>query len=237
MDWSERNIAFVPVKEAQADFLRRTLTAVNPESKVTRHDMRDCFLRELSQSPNAESFYTPYTLLRLLIDKIDDIPDKLLYLDTDTVAVKDITELYQFNVSGYDFAAAQDYLGKVFISPRYMNAGVMLLNVQHMKKSGLLEEARALCCRKKYPFPDQDVLNHCEKHKLFLPRRFNEQKELREDTVIRHFSKTIRWFPFFHTLNIKPWDEEGLHNVYKTYAFDNILSEFHKHQENWEKKA
>lgn len=226
MDWTEENEKYTGITKAQAQTAQRLITAFNSQSRMTLHDAKDLFIRYLSKSPNAASSYTPYTLLRLLVHKIEGIPDKILYLDADTLVLSDISGLYNTELSGRDYAAALDHLGKFFIGPRYQNAGVMLLNVKNIRESGLFDKAISLCRNKKYAFPDQDVINHCEKNKVFLNRRFNEQKKLRDDTVIRHFSKTIRWFPFFHTLNVKPWDEEGIRRIYKSPKYDEFIENF-----------
>ena len=157
MDLTDTDPRFTPVTERQAAFLESELQKVNGESCVTLHDCRALFRETLEESPNAATGYTPYTLLRLLIDRLPQLPDRLLYLDTDTVALADITPLYQFDLAGREFAAARDFLGKFFIHPRYMNAGVMLFSLPALRESDLLTRARALCCRRKFPFPDQDV--------------------------------------------------------------------------------
>ncbi len=226
MDLTDTDARFTPVTEKQAAFLETTLQRVNGESRVTLHDCGALYRETLADSPNAATGYTPYTLLRLLIDRLPTLPERLLYLDTDTVALADITPLYTFDPAGREFAAARDFLGKFFIHPRYMNAGVMLFSLPALRESDLLTKARALCCRKKLPFPDQDVLNRLARRKRFLPRRFNEQFRERDDTVIRHFSKTIRLFPVFHTVNVKPWDIDGIHAQYHTTRYDALYARF-----------
>ncbi len=226
MDLTDTDARFTPVTEKQAAFLETTLQRVNGESRVTLHDCGALYRETLADSPNAATGYTPYTLLRLLIDRLPALPERLLYLDTDTVALADITPLYTFDLAGREFAAARDFLGKFFIHPRYMNAGVMLFSLPALRESDLLTKARALCCRKKLPFPDQDVLNRLARRKRFLPRRFNEQFRERDGTVIRHFSKTIRLFPVFHTVNVKPWDIDGIHAQYHTTRYDALYARF-----------
>ena len=226
MDLTDTDARFTPVTEKQAAFLETTLQRVNGESRVTLHDCGALYRETLADSPNAATGYTPYTLLRLLIDRLPALPERLLYLDTDTVALADITPLYTFDLAGREFAAARDFLGKFFIHPRYMNAGVMLFSLPALWESDLLTKARALCCRKKLPFPDQDVLNRLARRKRFLPRRFNEQFRERDGTVIRHFSKTIRLFPVFHTVNVKPWDIDGIHAQYHTTRYDALYARF-----------
>lgn len=56
--------------------------------------------------------------------------------------------------------------------------------------------------------------------------RINEQKRVKENTLIRHFSNQIRLFPKFHLLSVKPWDIERLHTIYKCHDFDDILLQY-----------
>ena len=56
----------------------------------------------------------------------------------------------------------------------------------------------------------------------------NEQHKEKDDTVIRHFSKTLKFFPYFSTLNIKPWMVEEVRNVLHINCFDDILNEYQK---------
>lgn len=235
MNLEDINPKYIAISKEQCDYLELIVKEKNPDSKVTRYDMRDMFLEEMVYSKNVQTVYTPYTLLRLFCDRLP-LPDRIIYMDTDTMAKNDIFPLFSFDVKGHNFAGSLDYLGKVFINPRYINAGVLLLNIENMRQTGFMEKARKLCRDKKMPFPDQDAINRLEKNKCFLPRCFNEQRKLKKDTVIRHFSKSIRWLPFFHTVNIKPWDIENLHKVYHCYEFDDTLDEYEHLYKLWEDK-
>ena len=236
MDLTEKNPAFRPLTEEHRAFLEETLRAYHAESRVTRYDITEMFLAEMAESPNLGTVYTPYTLCRLFCDKLP-MPDRVLYLDTDTAAIGDIRPLFTYDMNGCEFAGVLDYLGKVFINPRYINAGVLLLDLAKIRETGFFERARRLVASKKMPFPDQDAVNRLAKKKCFLPRGFNEQRRMRKDTVIRHFSKSIRWLPFYHTVNIKPWEIERLHEVYHTYEFDDVLAVYEQKYAEWEKAA
>lgn len=238
MDLSEENPNFTPVSARQAEYLETLIRKNNDESRVTLHDISELFKSEMSDSPNIDSFYTPYTLLRLFSDLLPNFPERVIYLDTDTVIKEDIVPLFRFDMRGCEFAGAKDYLGKFFINPHYINAGVLLLDIKKIRETDFFAKARKFCATKKTSFPDQDAINRIAKRKCFLPRRYNEQRRMKKNTVIRHFSKTLRLFPYFHTLNIKPWNIDGLHEKYKTYEFDEIIykcltyiDEFEKNQQ------
>lgn len=225
MDLQNKNPSFIPLSKNSAEYIETIIKRENSKSRVTLHDATELFLSEMEKSPNMDSFYTPYSLLRLFSDKIADFPDRVIYLDTDTVAKGDIAPLFNFDLRGGEFAGTRDYLGKFFINPRYINSGVLVLDIKKIRETGFFKKVRGFCATKKTHFPDQDAINSIAKKKRFFPRCYNEQRRMKKGTVIRHFSKTLRLFPYFHTLNIKPWDIDKIHEKYKTYDFDEVIYE------------
>lgn len=210
MDLTDENPKYTPITRENAEFIEKILKRKNSESKVTLIDVRDEYLKVFADSPNTENQYTPYTLTRLLADRLDGIPDKILYLDTDTVFLKSASEIYNIDVENYEFAAVRDYIGKFFFGFGYINAGVLLLNMKRIRESGLLSDAARMCAEKKIFLSDQSAINSCANQRLLLDRRYNEQKRADDNTVIRHFSMTIKWLPYFHTRNIKPWNVDAV---------------------------
>lgn len=233
MDLSNMHESYQPLSEAQVKYIEGVLKAVNPESKASRIDATSEYLKEMEHSPNNFDAYTPYAFLRLFADRIESLPNKILYLDTDVVAFGDVGELFDIDVSDYEFAGALDYYGRWFYNPRYVNSGVMLLNLDNIRKSGLFRNTLKMCATKKIFLADQTALNKLCKRKLIIDRKFNEQKKMRENTVIRHFSKTIKFFPYFHTQNIKPWQVEKVQNILKIHEFDDVFEDYQSHLKNY----
>lgn len=230
-DIDERN---KPVLEKQTVFLESIIKKTNSESFVKLIDISDIFKKEMSGSVNILSSYTPYTMVRLFADEIKEIPDRILYLDTDTIANDSIEPIFNTDMEGVEFAGVIDYLGKWFIRYDYMNAGVLFLNMPQIKKTGVFKKARKMCCSKKMWFPDQTALNRCVEKKKFIDIRYNEQRRLHDNTCIRHFCKTLRLFPYFHTINVKPWQIDKLHEVFKIYVYDDILNEYTRQKRIYE---
>jgi len=226
MDLSEQNPDFLPLSEKQIDCLQRLYSKTNEKSKVIPVDVKEVYLKELGTSPNKESSYTPYALLRLLADKLDVIPDKVLYLDADVVANGDISELYQMDVEEYEIAGVRDYYGKIFFYPRYLNSGVLLMNMKRIRETGMLSKALRLCNSKRVFLPDQTAINKYARRKKIISSKFNEQKNMKKDTVIRHFSMTLQFFPKFKKINIKPWHIDDVHNILKIYEFDDTYARY-----------
>ena len=175
------------------------------------------------------AYCTPYTLLRLLADKIEEIPDKILYLDIDIMVGNDLTKLYNIDITNYEYAAVKEKYGCWIIRPDYINAGMLLLNMKKIKETGLLEKARNLLKRRKLLFADQDAIFWSTTKKLILPRIYNEQSKFnKKDTVICHFCKRLMFRPYPHTENYKQWNIEEVHKILKCFYFDEDLNEYLK---------
>lgn len=226
MDLTEKDDSYLAINNEQIETLNKIYRSVNSDSSVLAIDVRDLYLSQLYNSPNEMTSYTPYALLRLLAEYIGDIPDKVLYLDADIVASGDISILYNINVDKYEIAGVRDYYGRFFFYPNYLNSGVLLMNMKKIRQTKMLSNALNMCKSKKVFLPDQTAINKYARKKKFLPSKFNEQKKLKDDTIIRHFSMTIKFFPKFRTQNIKPWNIDKVHSVLGITEFDDILDEY-----------
>lgn len=226
MDLSHLDKDYVSIPQSDLDFIEKEMKKVNPESRIFRIDVREVFDSKLANCKNLANRYTPYALLRLLLGEIDEIPEKVLYLDTDTVVNKNLSELYSMDIEKYEYAAAKDRYGRFFFNPWYCNTGVLLLNMKMIRKTGLFSKVIDLLNTKKVFLSDQTGINKMTRRKKIIQRRFNEQKEVKPDTVIRHFSMQFRVFPKFHFVNVKPWDIERVHSVYHCHDFDDLLNQY-----------
>lgn len=238
MDVSRINPNYTCIEERQVDFLNEVVQEKNKDNKVIRVDVTDLYEEEFGKCKNENAYCTPYTLLRLLADKVPNIPDKILYLDIDMMANKDISELYNTDISEYEYAAVKEKYGSMILYTDYINAGMLLLNMKKIKETKLLEKARNLIRNKKMIFADQDAVYHSTTKKLLLPRKYNEQSKFnRKDTVICHFCKRLMLLPYPHTENYKQWQIEEIHKELKCYSFDEDLEEYTKMKEKYEKRV
>lgn len=253
MDLSEQNPNYKPLTQDKIDKLEKYIQQVNPESRIDLYDITDLFNEKNKDSANMGNSYSPYAFLRLLADEVKEVPDKVLYLDIDIVACGNIKELYDYDVENYEYGAVKDYYGRIFINPNYINSGVMLLNMKKIRETKLFEKARHMVNTKKMAFPDQSALNKLASAKLYLPSKFNSQRRDRDTDVIRHFCKSIRWYPnmmkksnpnnkycqpmskwfrLFHTINIKPWNLDAMHTKLKCYKFDDVVDKYNKFEKD-----
>ncbi len=133
------------------------------------------------------------TYYRFLIQKILPNQNKALYLDSDLIINGDISELYNTELGDNMLAAAHDidFLGNLNMNDGwrmnyakevlqmknpydYFQAGVLLLNLEEMRKLYSFEEWLHFASDPKYIYNDQDILNcHCEGRVLFLDNSWN----------------------------------------------------------------
>ena len=226
MDVSRIKADYVPITDTEVDFLQNILRKYNPKSTVKKVDVTQLYEENFAGSPNEGAYCSPYTLIRLFADLVPKMPDKILYLDADVMFNRDARLLYDIDVTDYEYAAANDHYGKYLIRYDYINAGVLLLNMKKIRQTGLFEKARKLICTKKLVFADQSAIIRSTTRKKLLPQKFNDQKFLHKHTVVRHFSKRLFWLPYPHTDNIKQWQVDKVHKVFRYHAFDDIYEEY-----------
>lgn len=227
MDITTKRKHYQAITAEQIDLLQNYIQQYNSESKVTLIDVKKYYQMYLENTPNENTEYSPFTCNRLYIDLAKEIPkDKLLYIDCDTMVLDDIRILYDTDISDYEFAAALDYMGKFWIAKDYFNAGVMLFNITKCIETGLLAKCRDIVSKKWLKMPDQSALYRSKSSILYLDSRFNEQRDIKENTVIKHFCKGIKYTPLFHIYNVKQWDIDKVHKKLDIYAFDDIYAEY-----------
>lgn len=236
MDVSHLGEDYIPVSDKQISYLDKIAKTYNTQNEVIIIDVTDLYMEEFSGCPNEGAYCSPYTLLRLFADKIPQIPDKLLYLDADIMFNRPPELLYDIDVEEYEYAAARDHYGKFFLNHNYINAGVLLFNMEKVKRTGLFEKARNLIKTKKLIFADQDAVYRSTTSKKMLPQRYNDQKFLHKHTIVRHFSKRLFYLPYPHTANIKQWDVSAIHRIFKYDQFDDILFEYIYLKKNFERR-
>lgn len=156
--------------------------------------------------------------------------NKALYIDCDTVVLRSLTALYDMDVSMVVLGAVRDYVENSLVfqlldsydvyKDYYFNAGVLLMNVDAMRRMDLFAKAQKFI--NKFPIIhlwDQDVLNALipQDEILFLDFSCNFQcygiANMWEDRSKLSRELVIAWQPrIMHFLtSAKPWNNEYLH--------------------------
>lgn len=221
-----RGARILPVDDNFCRRLETELSKLHANTRVRLFDASEQF--DIYQpTANLATRFTPCCMLRLYADLIQGLPARILYVDNDVIFRASPEEFYLSELDGAEIGGVLDYYGRWFyhhpainiFRQDYLNSGVLLMDLDEIRRRGSFEKARRLCAERRMKFPDQDALNRLAKKKIF-PRRFNEQRKTKSDTVIRHFSTTFRLFPILHTVTVKPWQTERMHKLLNIYEYD-----------------
>lgn len=216
------------ISQSFAEMLEEAISDTCFEHKICLIDISQHFENYLPLA-NMRTRFTPLCMLRLFADMIPDIPDKILYLDTDVLCRRNFDDFYNADISDIEIAGVPDRYGKWFFGNifrhDYLNSGVLLMNMKNIRKSGLFAKCRNMCRDKKMFMPDQSALNKLAV-KIKVPTKYNAQGKIYPDTVFKHFTTFFRFFPYIHAVTIKPWHTEKLHNELNIFEFDDILTKY-----------
>ena len=146
--------------------------------------------------PNKNSYFTDFTFGKLLLSDIVE-ESKVLYLDTDAIAVKDISDIWNYDISDYYIAGVKDWgveergnIEELGINGKYINAGVVLFNLDKMRRDHVEEKCFDLINKIELIFLDQDALNYvCTDNELYLPVMYNVCDDVTMDIENKDLAK------------------------------------------------
>ncbi len=187
-------------------------------NEITFHLVEDVRLGTLKT--NIEYISTATYYRYLLPELLPDVA-KLLYLDADIMVLRDLSDLFATPLTNAYAAGVHDrcvskrddgqYLSKIgfgHLKSHYINAGVLLLNLEHIRKDSLIQsffdndqKLREICY-----FQDQDVLNVSFNTQVKLvDMMFNWMTYERDRR--RLFSRFKNPYIVHFTGPVKPWHE------------------------------
>lgn len=227
-----------PFSKHAAVYIRSLLVKQNPNNTLKLIDCTSLFIEE-NPAANMKNHFTPYAMLRLFSDQLPQIPHRILYLDDDVIVRRSLRTFYKQDLTNVQLVGILDYWGRFFFHNYhehkifdYINSGVLLLNMEEIKETKLFARIRHMMQVKNMFMPDQSAINKLATEKKIAPRRYNEQYKLQPDTVIQHFTTSFRFFPFFRTQTVKPWDVKRIHSVLKLHEYDDLLNLYLKIRHN-----
>ena len=168
-----------PILQMVPCFPGCTITAVWPQEGTDlrfAYDETCCFGEEAVQT----------ACYRLFIPDLLEDESRCLYLDCDTVICHPLTELYDTYMGSASIAGVTDRLclkedqvrrmeKEWGVAPGYyINAGVILMNLERMRDSGNVRHALELAYKTPFQYVDQDVLNQIYQGEvMLLPKQYN----------------------------------------------------------------
>lgn len=100
------------ISDFSIDFLDKRVKDVNQNNFIKKIDITNLFNEELPIK-NMGTRFTPCCMLRLFADRIPEIPDRILYLDTDVVCRNDCSEFYNQDIGEYELVRSVRSLWKM----------------------------------------------------------------------------------------------------------------------------
>ena len=197
------------------------------------------YINKIKNKLYTRDYYSVTTYFRLFIPNLYPQYNKALYLDCDIVLLADVAELYNIDMGDNLVAAApddviqkievfQEYVEKVVGVAdyrNYFNAGVLLMNLDELRKFDFQE--KFLYSLEKIKFAvaqDQDYLNRLCKGRVKIISNVWDKMPISNDTDTNDL-KLIHY-----NLAFKPWHfEDILYKEYfwkyakKTEFFDEII--------------
>ena len=177
-------------------------------------------------NPNKDSFFTAFTYGKLILTEIVE-ENKVLYLDTDTLVVKDISNLWNYDISEYYIAGVKDWgieergnIEELGINGKYVNSGVVIFNLDKMRKDNVESKCFELINNIELIFPDQDALNYvCTDKELYLPSMYNVCDDVTMEIEDRDLAK------IYHFAGIK---DDWVVNLRYAEEWYNVEEKFYK---------
>lgn len=132
-------------------------------------------------SPNRDTVYSNYCFGKLLLSEVVK-EDKVLYIDTDAIVRKDISNVWNYDVSNYYLAGVKDYgiladdtLERLdMVGEHYVNSGFVIFNLKKIRREKLVKKWFKIINEKELVYPDQDALNLvCTSKELYIPSMYN----------------------------------------------------------------
>ena len=183
------------------------------------------YIEKVKDKLYTRDYYSKTTYFRLFLPNLYPQYDKVLYLDSDIVILDDIAKLYNTEMGDNLVAAApddviqfnevfQEYVEKVVgvaDHKRYFNAGILLMNLDEMRKFEFQEKFIYSLDRITFAVAqDQDYLNRLCKGRVKLIDRIWNRMPIADPKIKTEDVKLVHY-----NLAFKPWHFEDI--LYKEF--------------------
>ena len=144
---------------------------------------------------NAKCRWTYMSMMRIACAKMFPNTERMLWLDCDTIIDADISDLFELDMNVCYFAGVKEPK-KCKDGFNYVNTGVLLMNLEQIRKDGIDDKLIWLLNSEKMVLPDQDAINMIAQGRIyFLPSEYNvcSFTEPPERIRIYHFASHERF--------------------------------------------
>lgn len=164
----------------------------------------------------SSNHFSPAMYLRLLLPELLQQERRVIYLDCDTLVLAPLDDLAGFDLGSAILAGVCDPVGEAdtkivrAAGDKYVNSGVLLMDLEKLREDGVLGKCQTLYAQYKdqLVWPDQCLLNkYAEGRKACLEEKWNRQ-------IFTQSMKTADWQQaseasgVVHFVGpIKPWQD------------------------------
>lgn len=217
---------------------------------VKERDEKSELLMHCIENPYADSYevrgISAGAYLRLALHQILPGEDKILYLDVDILVRESLLPLWRTDLGEHILAAVKGPVGLSDkwawnsdrpywnllsgMQGRYINSGVLLMNLAQIRRRRLDEQWEELGRRKLY-YQDQDILNiTCKDAMIYLPLACNRLAYMQEGDYYRfveeglstkeEYELAMERPVIIHYAGEKPWNryDTNLGNIWWAYV-------------------
>ena len=159
---------------------------------------------QFDNSVNIRNHFGGYiNLLKVYYPKYFPRVNKIIHLDVDTIICDSLEPFWSIDLTGKWVAAVPEYKARhsqlKLYGDTYYNAGIMVLNLQQMRKDKIMDEMAQFLINVPQPFADQDAWNKfgIEQDKIVAaPVRFNECSSCgrTDNPAIVHYCAIADWW-------------------------------------------
>ena len=152
------------------------------------------------EGPNFKNSWTYMCMIRAAFPQIFRDEAKILSLDIDVVVQTDISALWDVDLTGmYLAGVAEPVRQKQSADPLYVNFGVVMMNLDQMRKDGIQDAVISDLNRVKLGCPEQDAYNRrCAGRIVELPPDYNY-------TPYTHITGDAKQQRIVHYAGLKFW--------------------------------
>ena len=169
-------------------------------------------------NPGSANFNNPWSYMEMLRcalgEMLPELIHQVLWLDIDTIIDGDISELFEMDMAGYFYAGVlEPKKSNMFF--RYVNTGVIMLNLDLLRDCKKEHEMIDFLNRYHFTWPGQDVINLlCQGRIKVIDSEFNASAW----TESCHRPKIVHYAAI-------PAKEYKNHYLYKKYEQMNLVIE------------
>lgn len=159
------------------------------------------------ENVNRDTKFSNFCFARLALPSIVE-EDKVLYIDTDAIVLKDISSLWRYNLNENYIAGVKDYgvlkngvYDEFGFIGKYVNSGFLIMNLKKIREDDIQKKWFKVINEKKLKYPDQDALNMVCQHKTaYIPSMYNYapgstmEVALKEYIRVMHYSSPKKYW-------------------------------------------